>query len=240
MRSPTNMRRRAQRSKENKRTTCGARRGKIWHPSCSPLRHVAGQARGTGGRDENETSIVRGLRAGSGHRRSAGATLSVAPGHHDRAVRRGRADRRACAHRGGAHAQRPGAIGAGRERDRRFGHDRRRARRACRGGRLHDGARQLAVVRGGERHLCEPALRRHQGLRADRAASQQSLHRRQQEGPAGEGSEGADRLHQGEPGQAFRRHRRRRIGPACQRRLFPEGDRTRASPSCRIAPARPT
>jgi hypothetical protein len=49
------------------------------------------------------------------------------------------------------------------------------------------------------------ALRRHQGFRADRAASEQSLHRGQQEGSAGEGFEGADRLHQGEPGQALRR-----------------------------------
>ena len=46
-------------------------------------------------------------------------------------------------------------------------------------------------------------------------------------------------LPQGQSRQGLGRHRRRRNRPACQRRLFPEGDRHRASPSCRIAPARP-
>ena len=158
-------------------------------------------------------------------RRRAGAALSVAPGHHDRAVRRGRADRRARAHRGGAHAHRRSGKRCW---------SRTSPARRARSGSAASRARRRTATRWcsatGRRSWwrarpTRPALRRDEGLRADRAASEQSLHRRQQEGPAGEGLEGADRLHQGEPGQAVRRHRRRRIRPACQRRLFPEGDR---------------
>ena len=47
-----------------------------------------------------------------------------------------------------------------------------------------------------------------------------------QEGRAGEGPQGTDRLGEGQPGQGFRRHRAASArGVAFQRRLFPERDR---------------
>ena len=63
-----------------------------------------------------------------------------------------------------------------------------------------------------------------QRLRADRAASGQSLHHRGQERAAAH-ADRADRLAEGQSRQGVGRHRRRRLRPACQRRLFPEGDR---------------
>ena len=168
----------------------------------------------------------------------AGAALSVAADHHGGAVRRGRADRRARAHPGAAHVGDARAAGGDRERHRRVRHDRHRPRRARRAGRLHAGDRQLGLPRGQQRDLQDP-VRLCERFRAGRAALRQSLHHRRQE-RAAEDAARADRLAQGQSRQGDGGHRRRRLRPACRRRLFPEGRPARASSSCRIARAPPT
>ena len=169
-----------------------------------------------------------------------GAALSVAPDHHGRAVRRGRADRRARAHRGAAHVGVARAAGADRERHRRGRHDRHRPRRARRARRLHAGDRQLGLACGQQRDL-QDAVRLCERFRAGRAAARaiRTSSSARTTLPA-KTLQGADRLAQGQSRQGDRRDRRRRLRPACRRRLFPEGDRDVVSRSCRIAPAPPT
>ena len=61
-------------------------------------------------------------------------------------------------------------------------------------------------------------------FRAGRAALRQPVHHRRQE-RAAEDAARADRLAEGQSRQGDRRHRRRRLRPACRRGLFPEGHR---------------
>ena len=68
-------------------------------------------------------------------------------------------------------------------------------------------------------------LRRAEGFRAGRAPAEQPLRGRRPQGPARRRPQGADRLAQGQFRQGDPGHRRPRLRPARQRRLFPEGHR---------------
>ena len=166
----------------------------------------------------------------------AGARLSIASRHDDRAVPRRRPDRHARAHPGRAHAGVARPNHHRRERDRRRIDHRRRPGRPGGGGRLHAGARQLDQLRRVRRALPH-VVRFAQRFRAGLAAHVCAHVDRREKCTAGKGRQGADRLAQGQPGQGIGCDRRCRQRGACVRALFPGQDRKPASSSCPIAAA---
>ena len=160
--------------------------------------------------------------AGSG----GGADLSVAPGHHGGAVRRRRADRRArraswrsaCAARSGRRSLIENVTGASGT-HRRSAASRARRRTATRWciGNWASFVVNSAIYQDAVR-LRERISSRSRGSRAIPTSSwaRRTLPQRTYR---------ADRLAQGQPDKAIGRDRRRRLRPACRRRLFPEGHR---------------
>ena len=156
----------------------------------------------------------------------AGAGFSIASDHDGCAGPGRRRDGYARAHRRRGHVGVARPAGHHRERDRRV----RRHRRRPGGTR---GARRLHAQLRGLRHACrqrrdhDTALRRDCGFRAGCVDLGHAVADRRQERSAGQRSQGPRRLAQGQSGQGFARHRRRRQ-PVAHRRAS----------CCRTSPAR--
>ena len=171
------------------------------------------------------------MRDAGRRRRGGGAAVSVPPGRHGRAVRRGRPYRYGGAHPGRGDADIPWAAGGDRERDGRVGHHRRRTRRARGPRRLHGEHRQLVHACRQRRHL-RAAVRSAQG--PDRVA-RLSSNPYVVVGARAAGS-GPQELVWLRPIPTARRRARGPLRTARQRRLLPEHHQ-RPSNSCLIAPA---
>ena len=165
-----------------------------------------------------------GARDAGRHRRRGGAELSVAAGHHDRAVRGRRHHRHRRAPRGRAHEGVARPAGDRRERDRRRRHHRDHPPVPLGARRLHARHRPVDVARRRRRDV-RAAVRHAEGFRAGVDALDRSALDRRAQGLSGQGSAGADRLAQGEPRQGVGRHHRARQRGAYVPGLFPEHDR---------------
>ena len=170
------------------------------------------------------TAPGRARRCARQYRERLGSVLSVAADHSGRTVpgrRRLRSHRTHCCR---ADADVAWATADRRKRRRRLRQHRCRAGRARRPRRLHAGQRPLGHPRDQWRHP-QSAVRLADRLRAGRLARQRPAGDRCQEGHAGGGPQGFHRLAELTSGRGLDGDVGRRLGRACERHPFPEGDR---------------
>ena len=174
---------------------------------------------------------------------SRGAKLADPPDHHGGAVRSGQRVRHGGARAGGGSLRGARPAGHHREHRRRRQHDRHRADREVRAGRLPVRVRQRRFHGDRADHAQGAALQQRNRFRRGRAGRRAADRAHHAQGPAAQHDAGVRRLRESEPGQDAVRLVRRRLGIAFRllaaergawastRRMFPIAARDRP---CRI------